>query len=275
MHLASLGGSWEDMEISPALSVKEADSHVRRVVEEMETFRKDFQEVVDSGNNDLKSFWLRKSCKPVLAVLLARDRDGKLALYRGTNMEVSMPTGSLCAERNVIGTALASNVGLKREDLKCVAVLAVNLHREEELGEGEESVLNEFELSPPAICQMTNEELEDVQNGRSMNSSGHSSGSSSCGSSGGNSNSAPASPVRKISLKAYDTARKNSAQKLGAGIKRGGTISHVVNTGDMNPLKPCGSCNEWLKKIAEPNPEFQVITFTDEGCKGIYLNSVT
>lgn len=24
-------------------------------------------------------------------------------LYRGTNMEVSMPTGSLCAERNVIG----------------------------------------------------------------------------------------------------------------------------------------------------------------------------
>jgi hypothetical protein len=40
-------------------------------------------------------------------------------------MEVSMPTGSLCAERNVLGTALAANPALKREDLKLIAVLAV------------------------------------------------------------------------------------------------------------------------------------------------------
>ena len=40
-------------------------------------------------------------------------------------MEVSMPTGSLCAERNVIGTALADNPSLKRQDLKVIAVLAV------------------------------------------------------------------------------------------------------------------------------------------------------
>lgn len=35
------------------------------------------------------------------------------------------PTGSLCAERNVIGTALAANPGLRREDLMMVAVLSV------------------------------------------------------------------------------------------------------------------------------------------------------
>jgi hypothetical protein len=40
-------------------------------------------------------------------------------------MEVSMPTGSLCAERNVIGTALADNPSLRRQDLKVIAVLAV------------------------------------------------------------------------------------------------------------------------------------------------------
>ena len=39
----------------------------------------------------------------------------------------SMPTGSLCAERNVIGTALAMDPGLRREDLRMVAVLAVPL----------------------------------------------------------------------------------------------------------------------------------------------------
>jgi hypothetical protein len=38
-----------------------------------------------------------------------------------------MPTGSLCAERNVIGTALSEDLTLKRQDLKMVAVLSVTL----------------------------------------------------------------------------------------------------------------------------------------------------
>lgn len=42
-----------------------------------------------------------------------------------------MPTGSLCAERNVIGTALSEDLTLKRQDLKMVAVLSVAL---EDLG---------------------------------------------------------------------------------------------------------------------------------------------
>lgn len=33
-----------------------------------------------------------------------------------------MPTGSLCAERNAIGIALASDITLKRQDIKMVAV---------------------------------------------------------------------------------------------------------------------------------------------------------
>lgn len=36
-----------------------------------------------------------------------------------------MPTGSLCAERNVIGSALASDLSLRREDILAVAVLSV------------------------------------------------------------------------------------------------------------------------------------------------------
>jgi cytidine deaminase len=124
--------------------------NARLVVEEMQRFKQDFLKSV-SGNNaktsDMKKFWLRKSQKPVLAVLLVEEQvqqqvqqqqvDGNSStntvtvtinkLYRGTNMEVSMPTGSLCAERNVIGSALAANPGLRREDLKMVAVLAITL----------------------------------------------------------------------------------------------------------------------------------------------------
>ena len=39
-----------------------------------------------------------------------------------------MPTGSLCAERNVIGTALSADITLRREDIKLVAVYAGSMH---------------------------------------------------------------------------------------------------------------------------------------------------
>jgi cytidine deaminase len=42
---------------------------------------------------------------------------------------------------------------------------------------------------------------------------------------------------------------------------------------DMNPMKPCGACREWLKKIAEVNPSFKVLTFTDQGGAGVYMES--
>lgn len=40
------------------------------------------------ARDDLAAFWLRKTKKPVLAVLLVQKRGGQPQLYRGTNMEV-------------------------------------------------------------------------------------------------------------------------------------------------------------------------------------------
>ena len=37
---------------------------------------------------------------------------------------------------------------------------------------------------------------------------------------------------------------------------------------------PCGSCNEWLKKVAEINPDFKVITFADTTCEEVFVQSV-
>jgi hypothetical protein len=48
----------------------------------------------------------------------------------------------------------------------------------------------------------------------------------------------------------------------------------AVQQEDMNPLKPCGACTEWLKKIAEVNPSFMVLSFTDESCTGVYVESI-
>jgi hypothetical protein len=128
--------SFEEMETSPALEPSSALCPMTKLVwEEMKDFKEEFVACMKRGGNDIANFWLRKTRQPVLAVLLVQssssnENDGRLQkprLYRGTNMEVSMPTGSLCAERNVIGSALADNPSLKREDLKFIAVLQVPL----------------------------------------------------------------------------------------------------------------------------------------------------
>jgi cytidine deaminase len=118
--------SFEEMETVPAMAVDQTPDTVVMVVKEMKAFRECYLETL-KRENDVESFWLRKSKQPVLAVLLVQKQAGKFVLYRGTNMEVSMPTGSLCAERNAIGNALANDPGLKREDLLMVAVLSIQL----------------------------------------------------------------------------------------------------------------------------------------------------
>lgn len=76
----------------------------------------------------------------------------------------------------------------------------------------------------------------------------------------------------------------NSGNNNDNGTKTGGSsknknrnsiVAHVqAEALCSNPLKPCGACMEWLKKIAEVNPDFKVITFTDSRCGGVYIEDV-
>lgn len=51
--------------------------------------------------------------------------DKEYVFVRGINCEVSMPTGSLCAERNCISQALSRNLALRRTDLAAIAILSL------------------------------------------------------------------------------------------------------------------------------------------------------
>lgn len=65
------------------------------------------------------------------------------------------------------------------------------------------------------------------------------------------------------------------SQSLGShagGAGGAGAHGHVLD--ERNPINPCGSCNEWLKKIAEVNPEFKVITFTSTDCSTCFVKAV-
>lgn len=322
--------SFEEMETVPPMAINQTSGEVSKIVSEMIQFRKDFLETVKVGSrSDLKKFWLRKTKKPVLAVLLVRKPDGSDVLYRGTNMEVSMPTGSLCAERNVIGTALAQNPGLKREDLLMVAVLAVTLPEEPSKlpspPPGSSSVCQPVSPYEKVGAEFVLEVEEKLKQHQSTIGGMRRVRSSSSFASIAEENTKPddwemdvlqpasataneaitsekevlmipdlgiahlaspsrprsdsiprsgnSTPKRRITLYGKSSSRKtNSSAKIAGGVKKQKETLVLQSMEDLNPLKPCGACNEWLKKIAESNPHFKVLTFTDTQCNGVYVS---
>jgi cytidine deaminase len=258
--------SFEAMETIPPVDGRSCeDPMIARVTREMKTFKEEMVRTL-SADNDILRFWLRKTHKPVIAVLLVQSdgSDEEPVLYRGTNMEVSMPTGSLCAERNVIGTALADRPSLRREDLKLIAVLAVPLA---DIGRGgpppelpgmrrvHSCIANiDCDLTPTSqlvrrASYGSDEDREWILPSPRTDSRAAETPSS--------------TPRRTISLVSR-SYRANAASS-----RR--TVVLPSSYRDLNPLRPCGACNEWLKKIAECNPYFKILTFTDADCNGVYV----
>ena len=114
------------------------------LVEAMAKWRQEFLEQRGESHDP---FWHRKTKKIVLAVVALRTPRGP-EFVRGCNLEVSMPSGSLCAERNAIGTAVAMYPDVKRENFRGVAVLS--------LTEGDSN------LNPLPPCGVCSEWLEKI-----------------------------------------------------------------------------------------------------------------
>jgi len=119
--------TFKKLEMRPATHRSQLADFEKGIVEEMVRYKRQFEAVRDSSEHELGSFWLRKTGKAVLAVLATRKADGTVTFWRGMNVEVSMPTGTLCAERNAIGNALAADQSLERSHMQMVAVLSVSL----------------------------------------------------------------------------------------------------------------------------------------------------
>lgn len=147
-----------------------------------------------------------------------------------------MPTGSLCSERNVIGTALACDPTLRRADLFGVAVLSLKKTGGEGSGSG------------------------NAQNGGVINGGVRDGGT------------APPTPVPGSSFAGGASRNASYANDL-SGLGSGPTCRPVAED-DLNPLHPCGACKEWLYKIAEVNPGFKVVMFTDASCEEVFVKTV-
>eukprot|EP00536_Pseudo-nitzschia_multiseries_P009919 jgi/Psemu1/325849/estExt_fgenesh1_pg.C_2890012 len=266
--------SFEEMETVPPQGSDQFKDRplVKQVVDEIKKFRDEFIQILHDSSedsNDIRAFWLRKTHKPVIAILAVQRPNGKVKLYRGMNLEVSMPTGSLCAERNVIGTALADNPALRRQDLKMIAVLAVPnpkqsrsinsipSSRKSSIGQEDDWVIQDHHSSlagapvAPLLEQhktlLSSKSYPDLLLQSSLEAT--------------YSSDSPPGLARKTYL--YNTPPSPSRRHSKRVV--------VVHSGhDINPLLPCGACNEWLKKLSESNPHFTILSFTDAACTGVY-----
>ena len=324
---------FEAAETVPATPTDHAEGDVRILVDEVKRLRASWERAVrHADGHDMAKFWHRKSRKVVLAVLLVRKRPGDPArVYHGTNMEVSMPTGSLCAERNVIGSALADDLSLKRSHLQLIAVLGLNLPKAPNLAGGPAGGDDASDvpcepcwLTPPpsptgsaasshrhASVDASVDSPATQNNGGTLSPASFaravSEGVAVSGPRGGahdadaadggrapkgdpprralsdasapspptsftDGRSCPPSPSSKRHMvRTYPKMRHSSKKRITPASTTRIVVSDIK---DVNPLRPCGACAEWLRKITEVNPNFAVVTFTDANCHGHFVEPV-
>ncbi|GBG34918.1 Hypothetical Protein FCC1311_111412 [Hondaea fermentalgiana] len=240
--------SFETMETKPPVPISDLEPECRQVVDEMRKYKHEFVQAKAAGSlQELSAFWLRKTRKVVLSVLMVHmDNEEEPRFYRGMNLEVSMPTGSLCSERNVIGTALASNQTLGRREFRYIAVLSMT-------------------LDPPAPALPPSPSRHTVS--RADNSTLAMDVSSRANTPQPNLGRSTSSR-RSIT----DTTPENSPLLRPMSATNTGTNSRFQ--GELNPIQPCGACMEWLKKIAEVNPTFKVVTFPNSDCHEAFVQEI-
>ena len=214
---------FHDMETYPAMKISELnDNSLIQIVNEMKKWKNEYlNNGINNKDSEIYNFWLRKSHQPVLAVLMIEKHDSNktLKFFRGCNMEVSMPTGSLCAERNAIGTALSCDPSIKRNEFKMVAVLALpeverphhhhhGRHRHSTVSNKSKSIVSGvLDETPPTL---------------SLNGD--------CGGGSGRYG------MHNIS--------NNIPNVHGRPVRLQRSSSYFKRSDDVNPRGPCGSCEE-------------------------------
>lgn len=301
--------SFENIEASPLVAPSQADALTQMIVREMRRFRDQF--LAAEGQGEVASFWLRKSRKPVLAVLLIEKpamagRRPTIVVQRGMNCEVSMPTGSLCAERNAIGSALASDPTLTRRAIKMIAVLGLNLTVGCTASPTASDEMREKAQQEPSQDAHSMVKMFVTPDGDATSGSVDSAGSHALAVE--TTTIPPASDQSALSslvtFFSSTDAHQGTDGSTGCGKENGKRWLNTTNVNlrspkkpkrprtfsfdemavvevmrgreppDRNPLAPCGACKEWLVKIAEANPSFRVVTFENARCRNVYINQL-
>ena len=241
------------------------------LVKEMKAHRDAFLNAAKEETHELTSFWLRKTRKPVLAVLCvlkaasaAKPRrvveESDFEFHRGVNLEVSMPTGSLCSERNAIGNALAANPSLVRKDMFGIAVLSLrarDVDVADRSGPGYPGDPGGEDAT--RLCRDVASSTDQKEKERKRNTDTdvtHELVSIS--------RNASFAFVENANAGACDATRTDQTQSRTRRTKKS----------RAQPSASAGRLQEWLNKIAEVNPGFRVLMFSDVTCDEVYVKEV-
>jgi len=128
----------------------DADDPASRLTRKMQEYASWYRD------NPADLFFHRKSGRVVLAILHL-EFNGRSEYVRGINSEVSLPTGSVCAERACIVKARSDFPEVTRENMKGIAVLEVPM--------GEESLELNNPLPPCGACREWLEKIQEKSQG--------------------------------------------------------------------------------------------------------------
>ena len=290
---------FDKLEMTPPVRVADTDATVSALVDQLRQYQREFENIRDSRqqHNELQSFWLRKSRQPVLSVLLVKKSEADAPrYYRGVNLEVSLPTGSLCSERSAIAAALSADSSLCRSDMKMIAVLALPIQSKQTatlsihhaVTDGETPKRKRSTASPTHIRIEPLGLSSPVQAAKKRKSESEDDGAAAVtrsrshslpGNAANDLERIPSSPSPTTSpqLTALPTpvdAATQAALDAELDLMRVRKQLASGDDGGRNPISPCGACNEWLKKIAEVNPDFRIVTFTATDTATIFVKAV-
>ena len=162
-----------------------------------------------------------------------------------------MPTGSLCSERNAIGNALAANPCLVRKDMFGIAVLSLRARDVDRSGPGPGPGGEDATLLRRDVASPTDQKEKALTNTDTRTHETHE------------------THEERVSI-----SRNASFARDASTASTGPNASDASDLAGLNPLRPCGACKEWLNKIAEVNPGFRVLMFSDITCDEVYVKEV-
>ena len=87
---------------------------------------KEYSKDIQSSTISKDTYWIRKSKKVVIAMVCI-NINGEIKYVPGINIEVSIATGSICAERNSISSAFSLYPNLKKKDVLAIAIGSFDL----------------------------------------------------------------------------------------------------------------------------------------------------
>jgi cytidine deaminase len=276
---------FETVDMHQAMRPCDLNSEDALMVERMRAYAARFTRSLASGVSDLATFWIRKSKKPVLAVLLVTDPDTDGDALPQLPNRVLRDAGS----RALPGPAAAG------------PAVVCDHSGDDRCGDDNGCASEDAAEGAAEDAAGTDGRQQGLKRRRSGSGGGRDHNNNT------DAAAAPADPARRVpaaeparldGMRVFYGINVEVSLPTGSLCAERNAISNALaalpnlhrrhfrriaifgpsmgSTAARHDLHPCGPCKEWLKRIAAVNPDFSILTFESEDWDNqrVFVNSV-